>query len=121
MSMKGKTLVGLDVHALQTHAAVLDIGSGELRVQKVSGPPVEVLPFLEGLGPGARAVYEAGPTGVGLAPGARERGIGLEVVAPGSIPRGPGGRGKTGPRDAGRLARLLAARGARVPVLPSPA
>ena len=24
MSMKGKTLVGLDVHAAQTHAAVLD-------------------------------------------------------------------------------------------------
>src|SRR5262249_2446065 len=119
MSMKGKTLVGLDVHALQTHAAVLDIGSGELRVQKVSGPPVEVLPFLEGLGPGARAVYEAGPTGFGLARAARERGIGLEVVAPGSILRGPGDRVKTDRRDAVRLARLLAAGELRFAFVPS--
>jgi hypothetical protein len=36
--------------------------------------PVEVLDFLERLGP-MRAVYEAGTTGFGLAPAARERGM----------------------------------------------
>jgi hypothetical protein len=56
MSAKGKTLVGLDVHAAQTHAAVLDAGSGELCVKKLWGPPGEVVSFLEGLGPGVRAV-----------------------------------------------------------------
>src|SRR4029450_8269368 len=130
MSMKGKTLVGLDVHAAQTHAAVLDTLTGELRVKRlvcpplegvpflqgvgagVRGgeapgavldplagglrvkrlvcPPLEVVPFLEGLGPGVRAVYEAGPTGFGLVRVARERGIDLEVVAPGLDPEGVG-------------------------------
>src|SRR5437870_2855844 len=119
MSTKGKTLVGLDVHAAQTHAAVLDTGSGELRVKKLWGSPAEVVPFLEGLGPGLRAVYEAGPTGFGLARAARERGIDVEVVAPGSIPKGSTDRVKTDRRDAARLARLLAAGELRFAFVPS--
>jgi hypothetical protein len=39
MSVKGKTLVGLDVHAAQTHAAILDPGSGELRVSRLRVAP----------------------------------------------------------------------------------
>ena len=119
MSMQGKTLVGLDVHAAQTHAAVLDTVSGELRVKKLRGAPGEVVSFLEGLGPGVRAVYEAGPTGFGLARAARERGIVLEVVAPGSIPKGSGDRVKTDRRDAARLARLLAAGELRFAFVPT--
>lgn len=119
MSLKGKTLVGLDVHAAQTHAAVLDVDSGELRVKKLWGSSGEVLSFLEGFGPGVRAVYEAGPTGFGLARAARECGIELEVVAPGSIPKGPGDRVKTDRRDAVRLARLLAAGELRFAFVPS--
>lgn len=119
MSMKGTTLVGLDVHALQTHAAVLETGSGEVRVRRLSGAPQEVVSFLEGLGSGVRAVYEAGPTGFGLARAARERGIDVEVVAPGSIPRGSGDRVKTDRRDAVRLARLLGAGELRFAFVPS--
>jgi transposase len=120
MSMKGTTLVGLDVHAAQTHAAVLETASGELRVQKLWGAPGEqVLSFLEGLGPGLRAVYEAGPTGFGLARAAHARGIALQVVAPGSIPKGPAERVKTDRRDAVRLARLLAAGELRFAFVPS--
>jgi len=119
MSMQGKTLVGLDVHAAQTHAAVLDTVTGELRVKKLWGPPGEVVSFLEELGPGVRAVYEAGPTGFGLARAARERGIELQVVAPGSIPKGSGDRVKTDRRDAARLARLLAAGELRFAYVPS--
>jgi hypothetical protein len=36
------TLVGLDVHARQTHAAVLDPATGELGVSKLRMTPVEV-------------------------------------------------------------------------------
>ena len=106
---KAMTLVGLDVHARQTHAAVLDPISGELAVSKLRMTPEEVVSFLERLGPAVRAVYEAGPTGFGLARAAGECGIDVRVAAPGSIPRGGGDRVKTDRRDAVRLARLLAA------------
>ena len=106
---KAMRLVGLDVHARQTHAAVLDVGSGEIGVRRLRMAPVEVASFLDGLGPGVVAVYEAGPTGFGLARAGRERGIDVRVAAPGSIPKGSGDRVKTDRRDAVRLARLLAA------------
>ena len=108
MPVKAMSLVGLDVHARQTHAAVLVPDTGELTVSKLRMEPVEVV-SLEGLGAGVRAVYEAGPTGFGLARAARERGVEVRVVAPGSIPKGSGDRVKTDRRDAIRLARLLAA------------
>jgi transposase len=52
-------------------------------------------------------VYEAGPTGFGLARVARARGIDVRVVAPGSIPKGSGDQLRTDRRDAIRLVRLL--------------
>jgi transposase len=100
---------GLDVHANQTHAATLELATGELRRRRVQGPPERALDYLESLGPGLLAVYEAGPTGFGLARAAEARGIELRVAAPGLIPRGPSDRVKTDARDAERLARLLAA------------
>lgn len=106
---KAMTLVGLDVHARQTHAAVLDPATGELGVSRLRMAPEEVVVFLERLEPPVRAVYEAGPTGFGLARAARECGIEVRVAAPGSIPKGTGDRVKTDRRDAVRLARLLAA------------
>ena len=109
MATKAMTLVGLDVHARQTHAAILDPVSGELRVSRLRMPAAEVARFLEGLGPRTLAVYEAGPTGFGLARAAGERGVEVRVVAPGSIPKGSGDRVKTDRRDAIRLVRLLAA------------
>ena len=103
-------LVALDVHQAQTVAAVLDPVSGELRVERLRGAPAAVVPvFLEGLARPLRAVYEAGPTGFGLARAAAARGLDLRVVAPGSIPRAPGDRVKTDRRDAKRLVRLFAA------------
>ena len=55
------------------------------------------------------AVYEAGPTGYGLAREAARQGIEVRVCAPGSIPRKPGERVKTDRRDAERLVRSLLA------------
>jgi hypothetical protein len=48
MATKGMTLVGLDVHARQTHAAILDPASGERRVSRLRMPAVEVAAFLAG-------------------------------------------------------------------------
>lgn len=101
--------VGLDVHANQTHRAALDLATGELSRRRIEGPPERALDDLDGLGPSPIAVYEAGPTGFGLARAARERGLDVRVCAPGLIPRKPGDRVKTDARDAERLARLLAA------------
>jgi transposase len=101
-------VVGLDVHAEQTAAAVIDPATGELRRARIRGATAELLAFLETLGP-HRAVYEAGPTGLGLARRAQAQGLDLRVCAPGSVPRAPTDRSKTDARDAERLARLLAA------------
>ena len=109
MAVEARTWVGLDVHAAQTHAAVIDPVTGEVRVCKLRMAPDGVASFLAGLGSGVVAVYEAGATGFGLARAARERGVQVRVAAPGSIPKGSGDRVKTDRRDAIRLARLLAA------------
>lgn len=101
--------VGLDVHADQTHMFSLDLASGEFSRRRIEGPPLGALPHLEAFGPGLIAVYEAGPTGFGLARAAIERGLDVRIAAPGLIPRGPTDRVKTDRRDAERLARLLAA------------
>jgi transposase len=66
-----------------------------------------------------RAVYEAGPTGFGLARVATDRGIDVRVVAAGKVPRASGDRIKTDKRDAERLARLLAAGELRFAYVPS--
>src|ERR671930_1060504 len=97
MTVKATCLVGLDVHARQTHAAVLDPVTGQLGVSRLRVPAIEVVSFLASLGPGVRAVYEAGPTGFGLARAGRERGIDVRVAAPGSITQGLRGSGQDRP------------------------
>ena len=116
---KAMTLVGLDVHARQTHTAILHLDSGELAVSRLRMAPEEVVSFLATLPGPVLAVYEAGPTGFGLARAAAERGIDVRVVAPGSIPKGPGDRVKTDRRDAIRLVRLLAAGVLRFAFIPT--
>lgn len=111
--------VGLDVHAAQTAAAAVELGSGVVRQQRIVGPPVSAVQWLAGLPGEVRAVYEAGPTGFGLARAARERGIEVMVCSPGAIPRQPGDRVKTDVRDAIKLARLHAAGQLRPVVVPT--
>jgi transposase len=113
------SLVGLDVHASQTHAAVLDVATGELRGVRLRMPPGQIVEFLQTLPGPVRAVYEAGPTGFGLARAGVERGIDVRVVAAGKVPRASGDRIKTDKRDAERLARLLAAGELRFAFVPS--
>ncbi len=106
---EGIRWVGLDVHAKQTAAAVFDSATGEVRSRKFPGRPHEVMPWLMELPGPVRAVYEAGPTGYGLARRARSAGIAMAVCAPGMVAKGPGARVKTDKRDALKLARLHAA------------
>jgi hypothetical protein len=47
MSVKAMSLVGLDVHARQTHAAVFSPDTGEIAVSKLQMEPVKVVSFLE--------------------------------------------------------------------------
>jgi transposase len=117
--VRSMSLVGLDVHASQTHAAILDMATGALRGVRLRMAPAQVVEFLGSLPGPVRAVYEAGPTGFGLARAAVERGIDVRVVAAGKVPRASGDRVKTDRRDAERLARLLAAGELRFAFVPS--
>ena len=103
------TYAGLDVHARSTHAAAIDVSTGEL-VRARFGPGVEErVAWLKGLPGTVRACYEAGPTGFGLYRAASAAGVDLQVIAPGKTPRGPSDRVKTDRKDAELLARLLLA------------
>jgi len=112
--------VGLDVHACRTAVAVIDTATGEIVKRVVVGRPHEVVEFLEQLPGRVRAVYEAGPTGYGLARRSRP-GLEIEVCAPGDIAAGGGAasRQKTDARDALKLARLHAAGQLTMVVVPS--
>lgn len=106
---EGMRWVGLDVHASQTACAVFDSETGEVAARRIMGRPHEVVAWLVELEPPVRAVYEAGPTGYGLARRGRAAGIDVQVCAPGMMVRAATERVKTDKRDALKLARLFAA------------
>ncbi len=102
--------VGVDVHAQESVAAVLESDTGQVRIQRIGGRPGEaVVAWLQTLPQPLRAVYEAGPTGYGLARRARAQGLDVVVCAPGHILKSATDRIKIDKRDAIRLARLLSA------------
>ena len=111
--------VGLDVHSRESTIAVFDQGTGEVTTGRVVGRPHELLERLMDIPVPARMVYEAGPTGYGLARRARAHGIEMMVCAPGRTDRAPTDRIKTDKRDAIRLARRLAAGELRFVTVPS--
>lgn len=99
------TWVGLDVHARSTHAAAIDLMTGELKRARFGPGSEAVVDWLAQL-PSPRAVYEAGPTGFALFRAARARGIWVDVVAPSKTARPSGDRVKTDRKDAELFARL---------------
>jgi len=111
--------VGVDVHARESTFAVFDQGTGEVTTRRVVGRPHELLPWLRAVERPARMVYEAGPTGYGLARRALAEGIEIGVCAPSKTERPPADRVKTDKRDAIRLARLLAAGELTLVTIPS--
>ena len=104
---KVRSWVGLDVHAAKVIACVVDAESGEMTVHRLSGTTAEVVAFCAGLPRPARAAYEAGPTGYGLARALVAARVGCVVAAPGKIERPAQDKIKTDARDAERLVRLL--------------
>jgi len=115
----GICFAGLDVHARKTAAAAVQLGSGEVFKAQLPGSPAAAIEWLQTLPGPVRAVYEAGPTGFGLARAAKAAGVQVMVCSPGAIPRQPGDRIKTDTRDALKLARLLAAGQLRPVVVPA--
>jgi transposase len=115
----GICFAGLDVHARKTAAAAVVLGSGEVFRARLTGGAGETIGWLRSLPGEVRAVYEAGPTGFGLARAARAAGIEVMVCAPGAIPRQPGDGVKTDARDALKLARLHAAGQLKPVVVPA--
>jgi transposase len=113
------TFAGLDVHARSTHAAAIDVVTGELRRARFGAGGEEVIGWLQALSQPARACYEAGPTGFALYRAAAAAGVPLEVVAPSKTPRAPGDRIKTDRKDAELLARLLLAGQLKFVTVPS--
>src|SRR5882724_69601 len=104
--MSEGSCVGLDVHARSVVAAVIDQGSGEVRSRRLPPGSEATVAWLQTLPAPVRVVYEAGPTGYGLARACAGAGISCVVAAPSKI-RPAADRVKTDRRDAERLARLL--------------
>lgn len=113
------TYVGLDVHARSTHAAAIDVGSGELRRARFGGGTEPVVEWLQTLPSPLKGCYEAGPTGYGLYRAAAAAGLQLDVIAPSKTPRAPGDRVKSDRKDAELLARLLLAGQLKAVAVPS--
>ena len=102
-----RTYVGLDVHAWSVVGHGLDAVTGEVWQRRLTPDPGDVLGWVSGLPGPVKVVYEAGPTGFGLARHLREHGVACLVAAPSKLQRPTGDRVKTDARDAAHLARLL--------------
>ena len=95
-----RTSVGLDVHARSVVAAAIDGVTGELFRARLTPGNDEVVSWVRALPGPVAAVYEAGPTGFGLARAFAAAGVRCEVAAPSMISRPAGDRVKTDARDA---------------------
>jgi len=118
--MNTVTWVGMDVHARSTHAAAINLLTGEVQRMRFGAGTEGPVAWLGELPGPVRACYEAGPTGFGLYRAAVAAGLRMDVIAPGKTPRGPSDRVKTDRKDAELLARLLIA-GQLTPVTVPPA
>jgi transposase len=101
-----RTTVGLDVHARSVVACGIDTVTGELLRRRLCPAHGEVLGWLSQLPGPVAVVYEAGPSGFGLARAVRAAGVRCEVAAPSKLQRPAGDRVKTDKLDAVWLANL---------------
>jgi transposase len=62
-----RTSVGLDVHARSVVGCALDGDTGEVRERRMTPDHSEITQWIGSLAAPVSAVYEAGPTGFGLA------------------------------------------------------
>jgi len=90
-----RTFVGLDVHAQSVVACGLDDVTGELRKARLVPDHETIFAWLQALPRPVAVVYEAGPTGYGLARFLTGRGVRCVVAAPSKMHRPSGDRVKT--------------------------
>lgn len=118
--MKYRTCVGIDTHSTKNVVCALDTETGELAGATLGARPLELVAWLGALGAdrgSAMCVYEAGPTGFGLARALGRAGWRCTVAATSKLPRRTDAM-KTDRIDAEWLARCLASgavRPVRVP------
>ena len=94
MSVQGRS-VGLDVHALSVVAHAVDEVTGEVSRARLCPDYGEIMCWLSQLRAPVRVVYEAGPTGFGLARALSDARVECLVVAPSTLQRSAGDRVKT--------------------------
>lgn len=102
-----RTSVGLDMHARSVFGCALDGETGEVVERRLTPDYGEISGWIRSLPAPVSVVYEAGPTGFGLARTLAAVGIDCLVAAPSKLIRPSGDRVKTDVRDARHLARLL--------------
>lgn len=90
--MMQRTSVGLDVHARSVAAAAIDGQSGEVLRRTMTSNHGEILTWVRSLSAAVKVVYEAGPTGFGLARFLLAAGVECVVVAPSKLQRPSGDR-----------------------------
>src|SRR5215218_3255053 len=90
-----RTSVGLDVHARSVRGCALDGETGEVLERRLTPDHNEIAGWIQSLPGPVSAVYEAGPTGFGLARALTAAGIECVVAAPSKLIRPPGDRVKT--------------------------
>jgi transposase len=104
--MNKRTYVGLDVHPRSVKGCAIDHDTGGILRQSLAANDAGIAEGVSGLPGPVLVVYEAGPTGFGLARLLTGAGIECLVAAPSKLQRPPGDRVKTDARDAEHLARL---------------
>ena len=77
-----RTSVGLDVHARSVAGCALDGDTGEVFERRLTPDHEEIVDWIRSLPAPAAVVYEAGPTGFGLARFLMAGGIECVVAAP---------------------------------------
>src|SRR6266508_4408022 len=104
------TYIGIDAHKKDLFVAMLSGAQGTPVTWTIANEPNAVRRLvrkLEREAPGpVRACYEAGPCGYALQRRMTTTRVACQVIAPALIPRKPGERIKTNPRDARKLAEL---------------
>jgi transposase len=95
-----RTSVGLDVHARSVVGCGVDREMGEVFQRRLTPSQEEVCDWIRSLPAPAAVVYEAGPTGFGLARYLIDEGIDCVLAAPSKLQRPSGDRIKTDARDA---------------------
>lgn len=106
VSSKDVVFIGLDVHKKNVHAAVR-LNGREMTTFVTPADAAAVIRSLSRFKAGLKqVVYEAGPTGYGLARALRKAGLPTEVIAPGKTPQPANRDSKSDGLDCRKLAEF---------------